>query len=311
VHPATNDPAAFSGFLLLSSAAAPAGAQPVCATNHYRFEEGAANAAASGTGTLLDSVGSAGGGTPFEGPIYRPDLPTPVVQNTGVPNTLSLELSGSQSAQFPSRFIFHQGYGDATLEFFLKAPEQGHNSIFWTRAGDDDANRFNITVNSSGGFGFDYRSPDGTLHIPSASQSLFFIPLNSWHHVAVVRRGTTYSFYLDGAFQTSRTDVSPDLPTSSEWSISGRSGYRLAGLVDEIRFSDCALAPHQFLISGCSPNCDGSTVPPVLNVADFICFQSKFAAADPYANCDGSTVSPTLNVADFICFQSRFAAGCP
>lgn len=30
-----------------------------------------------------------------------------------------------------------------------------------------------------------------------------------------------------------------------------------------------------------------------------------------YANCDGSTTTPVLNVNDFICFQSRFAAGCP
>jgi hypothetical protein len=61
----------------------------------------------------------------------------------------------------------------------------------------------------------------------------------------------------------------------------------------------------------CYANCDGSTVPPVLTVNDFICFQSAFAAGNPYANCDGSTVVPVLTVNDFICFQGRFAAGCP
>jgi len=30
-----------------------------------------------------------------------------------------------------------------------------------------------------------------------------------------------------------------------------------------------------------------------------------------YANCDSSTTPPVLNIGDFICFQSRFAAGCP
>jgi hypothetical protein len=63
--------------------------------------------------------------------------------------------------------------------------------------------------------------------------------------------------------------------------------------------------------SACYPNCDGSTVPPILNVSDFICFQSKYASGDPYANCDGSTVAPVLNVSDFICFQQKYAAGCP
>ena len=61
----------------------------------------------------------------------------------------------------------------------------------------------------------------------------------------------------------------------------------------------------------CYPNCDQSTAPPALNVADFTCFLQKFAAADPWANCDNSTQPPTLNVADFTCFLQKFAAGCP
>jgi hypothetical protein len=60
----------------------------------------------------------------------------------------------------------------------------------------------------------------------------------------------------------------------------------------------------------CYPNADLSTATPLLNVADFVAFQSLFAAGDPRANCDGSTGVPTLNVGDFVCFQSRFAAGC-
>jgi hypothetical protein len=61
----------------------------------------------------------------------------------------------------------------------------------------------------------------------------------------------------------------------------------------------------------CYANCDGSAVPPILNVNDFLCFQTRFAVGDTYANCDASTTSPTLNIADFLCFQARFAAGCP
>jgi len=63
--------------------------------------------------------------------------------------------------------------------------------------------------------------------------------------------------------------------------------------------------------TACYANCDGSNIPPILNVSDFICFQQKFAAGDPYANCDGSTIPPVLNVSDFICFQQKFAQGCP
>lgn len=61
----------------------------------------------------------------------------------------------------------------------------------------------------------------------------------------------------------------------------------------------------------CYANCDGSSASPALNVNDFVCFQTRFAAGDIYANCDDSTVPPVLNVADFVCFMNGFAAGCP
>jgi len=61
----------------------------------------------------------------------------------------------------------------------------------------------------------------------------------------------------------------------------------------------------------CAANCDGSSVAPVLNVNDFLCFLNRYAAGDPLANCDGSVVPPVLNVNDFACFLNAYAAGCP
>jgi outer membrane protein assembly factor BamB len=61
----------------------------------------------------------------------------------------------------------------------------------------------------------------------------------------------------------------------------------------------------------CYANCDGGTIPPVLNINDFMCFSSRFASGDPWANCDGSSVAPVLNVNDFICYAAAFAGGCP
>ena len=59
--------------------------------------------------------------------------------------------------------------------------------------------------------------------------------------------------------------------------------------------------------ASCYPNCDGSTSTPLLNVNDFVCFQTSFAAANLYADCNHDTL---LNVNDFVCFQASFAAGC-
>ncbi len=60
----------------------------------------------------------------------------------------------------------------------------------------------------------------------------------------------------------------------------------------------------------CYANCDNSTVAPVLNVADFTCFLTRYVAGDPRTNCDGGGV-PALNVQDFSCFLAKYAAGCP
>jgi hypothetical protein len=79
----------------------------------------------------------------------------------------------------------------------------------------------------------------------------------------------------------------------------------------EVDFIDGGNRPSQVRVGGCYANCDNSTLPPALNVNDFLCFQTEFAAGDLYANCDGSTAPPVLNINDFICFTSAFATGCP
>jgi len=61
----------------------------------------------------------------------------------------------------------------------------------------------------------------------------------------------------------------------------------------------------------CYANCDSSTLPPILNVTDFLCFLNRFAAGDTYTNCDNSTSAPVLNVLDFTCYLNAFALGCP
>jgi autotransporter-associated beta strand protein len=85
-----------------------------------------------------------------------------------------------------------------------------------------------------------------------------------------------------------------------------------AGLDGYFELTSSSLAFHiTSLTPPCYANCDGSTLAPMLNVADFTCFLQKYAAADPYANCDQSTTPPVLNVADFTCFLQKYAAGCP
>jgi hypothetical protein len=88
-----------------------------------------------------------------------------------------------------------------------------------------------------------------------------------------------------------------------------RSNF-LASVMDNPAFNNLS-NPRVFpSLPACYANCDDSTVPPVLNINDFVCFQQRYAAGHVYANCDNSTTPPILNVDDFVCYQQLFAAGC-
>lgn len=65
----------------------------------------------------------------------------------------------------------------------------------------------------------------------------------------------------------------------------------------------------------CYADCDNATSPngknagpPVLDIDDFICYQTKFILGDYlYADCD---LNGYLDINDFLCFQSLYAIGC-
>ena len=144
------------------------------------------------------------------------------------------------------------------------------------------------------------------------------LPVNHWYHVTA-----TWDFDTAQILEASIKDLTVNGPTttvdvtSRGWFLNGGTANALP--TDVRTFAGCAGCATGWdnirvykVQTGptCYANCDSSTTVPFLNVNDFICFQTKFAAGDPYANCDGSTTAPVLNVNDFICFQTKFAAGC-
>ena len=161
------------------------------------------------------------------------------------------------------------------------------------------------------------------------------VPTNRWLHVVWVRQGGTdtaagTALFVNGSAVAIEQDaaLTPGFLPAASINVAATTfrinratdfiGQRFfTGALDELALYNRALSPAEILelaaASGvaCYANCDGSTSSPVLNVNDFICFQTKFAAGDSYANCDNSTAAPVLNINDFICFQQKFAAGCP
>ncbi|MCC6660238.1 MAG: hypothetical protein IT437_05060 [Phycisphaerales bacterium] len=94
---------------------------------------------------------------------------------------------------------------------------------------------------------------------------------------------------------------------------SGESLY-LAGDFETAGGGDCQIIV-QYVgckTGNCYADCnrDGA-----LTLADFGCFQTKYALRDPYANCNldlnPGSLTNGLSVADYMCFQTKFAAGCP
>ncbi|MEX2219842.1 MAG: hypothetical protein WD749_13910 [Phycisphaerales bacterium] len=126
--------------------------------------------------------------------------------------------------------------------------------------------------------------------------------------------GDTVAFYVVGTtggyrYRTTSPNPVTDQHMSLESNIA-RSALFGGGLSSGRRFAGRV---HYTAGSGgqCYANCDNSTQAPVLNVADFGCFLTRYAGGEAYANCDESTQAPVLNVADFGCFLTKYAAGCP
>jgi Concanavalin A-like lectin/glucanases superfamily len=233
---------------------------------YYRFEEGVAGNCASGAGSIVDSYFGSPDGTPDGCPVYSADVPFAVIPLTGQPDTLSLSFSGAQSILFDSFFLLHRTFGDATLEYFIKVPtDVPHASIFWTRPTTlPDENRFNLYILRGGALQGDYREPDGSIHRPLGGGAEL---VNQWHHVALVKDTQTqapahiYNAYVDGVKTLSTVDGHPNEPDPDlMWTISGRVGAQFTGLLDEVRLTQRALAPCDFLISA-SPCSSPSPTP--------------------------------------------------
>jgi hypothetical protein len=245
--------------------------------------------------------------------LYSVDPATGVatVQGAISPQTLTdLAFSPATSAMYG---VFSQGF--ATSRLYSVNLQTGAVAAVGTFTGlPSQHNLVGLAFDSTGtAYVYDnynnviYRA-DASLHVTSLYTSTLVavgsqgITIdwsrdNLGYHGAI-GQGTFPNYYnnlntfaIDGSAYTWGPDFGPNRPDG----------------IPLVQPGDLAIRP----AATCYANCDGSTAAPVLNVNDFVCFQSHFAAGDSYANCDGSTTVPVLNVNDFICFQQRFAAGCP
>jgi hypothetical protein len=184
--------------------------------------------------TAVDSSGNNLNGSLLSGnPTYSSNVPV------GGGN-FSLQLGTNDSLSFGYAFPF-QTLTNATLQFQVNISSFGANyNPFWTTLGSGDTNRFNIQI-VNGFAAIDYREPSGTLH--QLGTSSVPLVLNQWSILDFVKQGDTYSIFVNGVQTSQVTDTSPNLPTSTGWTINGRIATQptdccqFIGLLDEIQLS--------------------------------------------------------------------------
>ena len=229
--------------------------------DYYRFETGPSGAKVT---KVVDSGTGRHNGTILAGsPTFSSQVPVPIIPHTGKTDNFSLQFATGDAASFAFEFPF-QTLTAATLEFWVNPTQiNAENDLFWTTTAVDsgDANRFNIGITAGGGIFIDYRDPNGVLH-QLGSTSGGMLTAGEWSFIAYVKNANTYKIYVNNS-QTSGvtkllstvTDTSPNLPTSTGWTLNGRSVEQpnsccqASGFIDEIRLSNKALGLKAFLVS--------------------------------------------------------------
>lgn len=208
---------------------------------YWRFERG------TGT-TITDSSGNGNTGRLLNGPLFSTNVPTNPIPQTGVANKFSLLFDGNNDAGVIPDSPSLRPSGAITVEAWIR-PTSGARIIVGKQIGSGCcANSYQLELSDfrfilSDAFGNEY--PIGPGFEPSP---------NTWHHIAGTWDGSTMRLYLDGLLVATRAfagpigyDANPVLIANDDdgFGIPGHAFFR--GNIDEIRISNLALSPSQFL----------------------------------------------------------------
>ncbi len=227
---------------------------------HWRFENNLLDSSGNGLhGASADSNFSYSTNVP--GTVISPDLPNQAAYqrpNVGNDTTTTVAASPLLNATFEK--------GSFTVEAFvlLNTPVQDYRVLLSNRSGSSGV-YFSVGSSAAQGYfaGTNGNGVDGALN------SLGALTSGDWHHVAWVgtytlsgpNRGLLVRFYLNGVetgplgFFGLGSDDTALIMNNGDWKIGGASN-NFNGLIDELRISNTALTPGEFL--------SASTPPPVV-----------------------------------------------
>jgi hypothetical protein len=275
-------------FLTLLCVAVISSSATAATVAYWRFEEGVAGTNVPKGGTadgqyypaVLDSSGnnyhlsawSEGG---YAGEGYRSLVPISQVPQTGAANTLSLQSTGGVPGMWTEPGSGIQTWKPLTwtVEAYFRTTDLDDWRVVVGRDGDDinaEHPAFRIMNTGDGGNAIRAAFCDmaGNVHVLNTSNG--FVQLGQWYHVAATSDGTNFVLYVNGVEEARLVINSVDARLSDgsngnaagggdwapgNWTVfrgmwNGGHSDRWYGYIDEVRISDAALAPSEFLNSG-------------------------------------------------------------
>ena len=254
---------------------------------YWRFEEGplGANVDRGGNpnGTwyagTFDSSGngydlSAWSDGGFAGEAYRDSVPMGQVPLTGVADNFCLQSTGDVPGMWTQMGATIQTWKplEWTVEAFVRSTSINNWRVAVGRDGDDVGGRddppFRLMMTNASAFRCNFTDMDGVYHELNTSNG--FVQNDQWYHVAATSDGTTFRLYVDGNLMgevllDNTTDARLNDGSTSgvdggdwdpgNWTVfrgmwNGGHSDRWLGYIDEVRLSDTALTPDQFLNNG-------------------------------------------------------------
>lgn len=235
---------------------------------YYRFEEGADGVGSTGpvvpaVDNIVDSAGADDTLRKFGAAgtiVYSNDVFGPSVPSSSASNALSMDFTPNSDVYTDMNGPLRTGvYTNFTLETYVEFDAVGG---FQTMVGRDDAGNPGA---GPGGQSLFYLSTNGTgFRVETITSTSTNVQVNStfapvvgtWYHVAAVGNSAsgTLELFVNGLSVGSSAGFTGlfDSPTDTVWTL-GRGQFNnnnvdfLDGRLDEVRFSDTALTPDQFL----------------------------------------------------------------
>ncbi|HJV71111.1 LamG domain-containing protein [Ideonella sp.] len=216
---------------------------------YYKFENGTDGAPARGKGTILDSSGNGLNGTPFGRPKYK------AVSNPD--STLALRFNGTTAGVFVPDNPLLQLTHSLTLEAYVYLRnETGYGGAIIIRSDDRyDWDPYYLIVGGGHLIFLIEEAAGRGSSVVSPSE----LPKNQWLHIAGTLDDATgvQALYVNGSLVASTvTTIRPFAELKHHGGLGIGAGvqggvdapfYFFHGFIDDVRISDVALDPSDFL----------------------------------------------------------------